>query len=352
MNTFPISHYEAMKSSELKYLFTEIFPKLSENLDPKTCTFDEFAKFFEIEFSKMTSNMYVSMGITSPKVQTDSFNLIARMAWHPWTMNAYGGKIFYVAKNLWTKLEQTNLTINIETFRAPYPSVYIILEDCDIRMKDYKDVGNVSGFYFQLENIHDSVMYMRIMACGKPHLISTGCDLNFYWTFRFDKLKEDVEDAIDRNVTSLGEKFKINNPSDFTDDNVSLMSRLTKMAANLMLYLTSKSPDIVDTKPEVIPVEGKKNPAKKAKAENLKARSMQIPFIYVGRNVTKVECLSSPSGKTWSLSEQIWVRGHWRQQWMGSTSDGTKHQEGVWIEPYKKGPDVAELINKKYVVKE
>jgi len=341
-----------MKTSELRYLFSEIFPKLTEHLDPKTCTFEQFSQFFEVEFAKSTHKFYEENGIFDANQQINSFNLIARMAWHPWTMDAYGGKIFYVSKNLWTKLEQTKLSVNIQTFRAPYPSVYIILQDCDIRMKDYKDEGNVSGFYFQLENIHDAVMYMRIMACGKPHLISTGSDLNFYWTFRFDKIKEDVEDAIDRNVTDLGKKFMIHNPTDFSQGNIELMSRLTKIAANLMLYLTSKSPDVVETKPEVVPVEGKKNPAKRAKAENLKSRSMQIPFIYVGQHVTKVECPSSPSGKTWSLSEQIWVSGHWRQQWMGSASDGTKHQEGVWIEPYKKGPDVAELINKKYIVKE
>jgi hypothetical protein len=325
MNTFPISHYEAMKKTNLGYLFLDIFPKLTAHLDPKTCTFDQFSKYFENEFNDSIRKYYDGANI-SYQQQTNMFNLIARMAWHPWTMDAFGGKIFYVAKNLWTKLEQTNLTINTQFFRSPYPSLYVTLEDCDIRMKDVKDTGNVSGFYFQLENNHDAVMFMRIMACGKPHLMSTGHDLNFYWTFTFDKLKEDVENTIDRNITSLSEKFKINNPTDFTQDNLSLMSRVTKIASNLMLYLTSKNPDIHEAKPEVINVEGKKNPAKRIKAENLRSRSMQVPFIYVGKNVTKVQCPASPSGKTWSLSEQIWVRGHWRQQWMGSTSDGTKHQ--------------------------
>ena len=42
------------------------------------------------------------------------------------------------------------------------------------------------------------------------------------------------------------------------------------------------------------------------------------------------------------------VRGHWRRQAHGTASQERKL---IWIAPFYKGPDLATLLNKPYVVK-
>jgi hypothetical protein len=39
-----------------------------------------------------------------------------------------------------------------------------------------------------------------------------------------------------------------------------------------------------------------------------------------------------------------------QDQWKGSRSDGSFHQEYTWIKPYQKGKDFGEQLNKKYMV--
>jgi hypothetical protein len=56
--------------------------------------------------------------------------------------------------------------------------------------------------------------------------------------------------------------------------------------------------------------------------------------------------LSEGNGTT--LDKRFIVRGHWRNQ-----ACGEKHLEHkrIWIQPYYKGPELAEVINKSYLVR-
>jgi hypothetical protein len=56
--------------------------------------------------------------------------------------------------------------------------------------------------------------------------------------------------------------------------------------------------------------------------------------------------LSESAGKT--LDSRFIVRGHWRNQAFGEKFSQHKH---IWIHPYYKGPELAEVINKPYLVK-
>ncbi|MBE3035638.1 MAG: hypothetical protein IMZ70_00930 [Candidatus Atribacteria bacterium] len=55
--------------------------------------------------------------------------------------------------------------------------------------------------------------------------------------------------------------------------------------------------------------------------------------------------LFSGSGRT--IDKRFVVRGHWKMQ-----PYGEKHtlRKSLWIKPYWKGPDFAEIINKPYKV--
>ncbi|MHD0644907.1 hypothetical protein ACYPKM_04725 [Pseudomonas aeruginosa] len=47
-------------------------------------------------------------------------------------------------------------------------------------------------------------------------------------------------------------------------------------------------------------------------------------------------------------NQAIMVRGHWRTQWFG---EGSLESKIIWIKPYRKGPEMADLVSKPYLVK-
>jgi hypothetical protein len=75
----------------------------------------------------------------------------------------------------------------------------------------------------------------------------------------------------------------------------------------------------------------------------------RLPYIVVGASVPAVEAVptSAPDAKR-SLSVRFMVRGHWRYQACGP---GLKDHVLRFIKPYNKGPEMATLINKPYLVK-
>jgi len=57
---------------------------------------------------------------------------------------------------------------------------------------------------------------------------------------------------------------------------------------------------------------------------------------------------SNITGRT--IDCRFLVRGHWHHYWVGTDRLGTKKLEVRWLQPYLKGPDIAEEIHKTYIV--
>lgn len=100
---------------------------------------------------------------------------------------------------------------------------------------------------------------------------------------------------------------------------------------NMILYLTSEKPDMVSS----IKKTGKKKKGNKVSHKN--------DVIIVGQNY-KSRVSSNTIEEGSKLSIQFMVRGHWRNQ---PIKDGYKR---IFIEPFWKGPDMAEVINKSYKI--
>ena len=65
--------------------------------------------------------------------------------------------------------------------------------------------------------------------------------------------------------------------------------------------------------------------------------------------IQKGEAESSTTGVGGGkLQVRFMVRGHWRQQPHGP---GGRERKLLWIRPHYKGPDLAAVINKPYLVK-
>lgn len=79
----------------------------------------------------------------------------------------------------------------------------------------------------------------------------------------------------------------------------------------------------------------------------------RLPYIVVGASIPTVAsseaiAASAPPGKR-ALSIRFTVRGHWRHQACGP---GLRDHVLRFIKPYNKGPEMADLISKPYLVKQ
>ena len=70
-----------------------------------------------------------------------------------------------------------------------------------------------------------------------------------------------------------------------------------------------------------------------------------MPPIYVSGEKTQKG--SSSKGAGLKNAYQFMVRGHWRNQAHGK---GRKDRKYIWIQPYLKGQDMAEILDKPYIV--
>ena len=82
-------------------------------------------------------------------------------------------------------------------------------------------------------------------------------------------------------------------------------------------------------------------------------RMTSRPIIIVGDNIKDEnnqvqEILQAGGIGKWKLTTRIYVSGYWRTQWYGHAE--AKESKLIFIEPYYKGPELAEVINKKYQV--
>lgn len=128
---------------------------------------------------------------------------------------------------------------------------------------------------------------------------------------------------------------------------------------NCILYLGSNEPDIINVlsnRPQLIQrLKNIKSPAKRKKMSRKIDDTSSLNFNYVGENVGEI-IVQKPNYYKKSDSslgikfrdKRFLVRGHWRHQHYGEENINTKL---IWIRPYFKGPEMAQLINKPYRVK-
>jgi hypothetical protein len=114
---------------------------------------------------------------------------------------------------------------------------------------------------------------------------------------------------------------------------------LPKVIFNFCLYLASEHPRL-----EPVPAPAPSRPilaktrAKRRKAERQAERVSRLGYIYVdSRDDEPFETIQDAiSIRRPALAQQVWVRGHWRQQPYG---EGANLRRMQWIRPYTKGPD-------------
>jgi hypothetical protein len=120
---------------------------------------------------------------------------------------------------------------------------------------------------------------------------------------------------------------------------------LYRLIVNLVLYITSAAPELGWNRKN-----GKQHTGDRV---NFSPRE----HIVVGESISRIVRYSDPaarstpekgSGAVRPLAHQVIVAGHWKSQAYGPNREARKT---IWIEPYERGPDVAQMVARPILVR-
>jgi len=275
---------------------------------------------------------------------------------HLFNMNQGGSKIYYIMPELARRLAKTNLNIDSYYLKSPFREIFIQIDPGLFSIKDIDgSTVPIYGFYIFFNDTGE-YKKVRIMACSllKPTLKIPFNDTTYYFRLEIPsgKLMDIARKYIDNNIKE-GSGYLQGK----TIKNVDYTEEFTSFVFNVLLYLTSKNTDIItqdpiDFKKKLVEL---KSPAKKRKLEQRLEKSNQYRLFVAGSTLKEnleesKDLQKAGSIGAWKLAYRVRVSGHWRAQWYGSEKEGNKKSEVIWIEDYDKGPQVADLLNRKVVV--
>lgn len=330
---FPITHYEAMWRTPECGNFREIIKLIISMMGKDPTDFLTFA------------DKIMGIGATYGLMlnpESSNFDMAIRMTYHMWRVWATDERIYYVSPQLCEMLLHTKLTLDASFIQSPFEEVYLYTDQSGLTISDHTGTRPVRGVYINLRHESDGIRKLRFLATSGADGISKQLDVNHFACFLIPEHGR-MEDIIDRQFQSYLENDAIFGGEDHPValDKIADIFRFT---VNLLLYITSAQADLESIKP--------KSYARMSERKQRKYRSKaQLPFIYVGRSVKRPQGIVNVGSGT-KITHKFWVSGHWRAQWKGSSKDDSRRQERIWIEPYVKGPDLAEGLSKKYIVKE
>lgn len=159
-----------------------------------------------------------------------------------------------------------------------------------------------------------------------------------------------VEEHVGKRISDYGlEAAPVTDAPFFTDGLL-----IFRLVLNAILYLSSDRAELSDHPPRGGKVARTMNHAERRAAARQSALSYtsvgdSVQPIYVdGRDNQADDRGVAGHAGLYRLQHKLLVRGHWRHQAHGPLRAERKL---IWVEPYMRGPDIAEAVNKPYVVR-
>lgn len=268
----------------------------------------------------------------------------------------HGEKVFFFAESLVQRLAQTELNVDVDLLRLPFPCCMFVFDDDVTRKALYALWGRsppndapITVYMNQfvegsrrtlgIQTIHGTVeatatMLMRSLNLAEGTRVEDA--LRTEWSEHY--AHEPAPEGIERSETDAA----------FYGPGL----RFFRILANAVLYLNSSHPDLGDIIPAPkIVVEGKRPKHERERVAREVAASSVLSYIPVGARLEPMDAsladdLPGHGGR--SLSHRFKVQGHWRDQ-----AHGPRHtlRRLIYVEPFWKGPDAAEVLNRPYVVR-
>ena len=287
----------------------------------------------------------------------------------------FGRKTFFFHNNLSDHLLETELSVDSELLKLPFDSCLFVYSA--------PKVVETAFSFMKVQAVSADLLYpISVYVTALPDKNSGG-DKKLIMTvshWRGDKynfgikrevairsgwkieksLKTDWEKLGDTDgeglyVTASGE-YRTTTDEEFYTDGLALF----RLVLNSILYLSSNDPDIIrrvsGREMAINRANSIKSRLKSKKARQLAKKESILNFTSLGENthpiyVTKHNSQDSSTNQHYNFKEygvRFIVRGHWRNQPVGHNK---MEKKLIWIKPYYKGSDMAELINRPYVVK-
>jgi hypothetical protein len=287
-----------------------------------------------------------------------------------------GKKVFYIQDGLAQQLSATELNIVAPLFQLPFPScmfVYTSTDVIDLMYKaieesrpgmrklvpDYKVPVTV---YLSMCNSssedlpfrHLNLLVFHSTVEGQIAALNRRLCLDDSWTLeealRTDWIQLDKEKLGSRAAKIAGPEWAAASDELFYGDALLFF----RIILNTCLYLSSADAVTEEKGSPYEEILEKRNAtAFRPSRQELKQqahRASRLPYVLVGGDVPISEPLThlADNDQKRKLSIRFTVRGHWRNQACGH---GMKEHVLRFIKPYNKGPEMAELINRPYLVR-
>jgi len=326
--SLPKTHYEI--SLERLVNLKEVFPQsILEMTDP---TYPEFASALSNRSAHVTNVLF-----------------------HFFHMKQCGEKIYYISPGLSSRLAQTSVDVDSYFLKSPFREIYVQIEPGLFFIRKEGDIRvPVTGFYIYLREI-EGKKQVRVVAAhmGKIEDGKVPDESVFYFKIVLEpgkiqqQIKQHIEENVKNDLASLEKYGGLRN--------VEYLEEFFNFVFNILLYITSKNPDLSEYDPldYMKKLQGLKSAAKIRKVEQKALKRTTRSIIVVGANVHgQIEEIQKSGGiGAWKLSKQVKVSGYWRIQWYGSEKNNSKYAETIWIDDYTKGPEFSDMVHSKYVVK-
>jgi hypothetical protein len=281
----------------------------------------------------------------------------------------FGRKTFFFSENLVEHLALTELVADSSFVKPPFDTCLFI----------YNDKTSLDAFY----KIHDrecpdyeapiSVFITNRPAEEGLRKVVFACwhaaEPSAYMFVKRELLVRENWTINDMLKTDWGDIYK-EEEDEYQADDISSDDSLFynegflffRILINSLLYLGSNDIDVMEVlSPHQLLIEQlKKAPNKTKKKIRKKIKKIvdvsELNFSKLGHNTGKIVVkkpnISSSQDQEPEVSRKLvyrfLVRGHWRNQPFGEERSKRKL---IWIKPYYKGPDFAELVNKPYIAK-
>ncbi len=288
-----------------------------------------------------------------------------------------GRKVFYLSENLIEKLSETELSVAAEDLEMPFPSCLFVYQGgnahelfqrifpsgetthtrdgSELPISVYATLGPSREFPGRRALIFVSVMADtrtgRQLALAKRELLLTpGRSVEDALHTDWEKERANTGKPSDPSGGwRLSESAAEQSKSDdlFYTDGL----QFYRLVLNTILYLMSDGAErreMKGTQQEILDeAEQEKSAKQRRKKQSFAQKFSAEPYILLGESVAKI---SERGGNrhTSETGKRIIVRGHFKNQPHGPERKLRKH---IWVQPYYRGPEMADLVNKPYVVK-
>lgn len=280
-----------------------------------------------------------------------------------------GKKVFYFARPLVERLAETMLDAPSDYLRLPFGSCMFVVHSPVALDALYCLGGNtppnrtapITVFLNELP-LHGmreiTIVAFHSDGDNTYKLVKREILINPKWSIE-RSLKTDWNALHRENpaweINDTGYKGDLEDDSEFFKDGLHFF----RIIINAVLYLASSDPDLsLRTSPAADLVAQAKTILNGYKRHALNREAQhysRLDGTVAGENLHPIEVSGSTSTRAPSLGatgmqldRRFVVRGHWKNQAHG---EGMQLRKLIWIKPYWKGPEMAEIINKPYKVR-